>query len=202
VAETIFLIICGVGLGLTLVTFILGELFEFGEGLFDGLGDVDIDVGGPDGIDLAGGIDAGASPFSSRILFVAITAFGGFGFIALVSGAPMWAAVLIALAGAIAVSAGTFFLVVLPLARQQGSTHVSQRDFLDLEGQVTSSIPAAGLGQVVFVAPSSGARVVQSARSEDGQPIPSGTAVRVVQVSPSAVTVSRVDGRTASAETG
>ena len=40
----------------------------------------------------------------------------------------MWAAVLIALAGAIAVSAGTFFLIVAPLARQQGSTHVSQRE--------------------------------------------------------------------------
>ena len=44
--EAIFLAICVVGLVLTLVTFALGELFEFGSGALGGAGDIDLGVGG------------------------------------------------------------------------------------------------------------------------------------------------------------
>lgn len=168
-----FLIIFGVGLLLTVVTFVVGELFDFGGG--------DADAGG----------DLGdtPSPFSSRILFIFLTAFGGFGFIAQSMDWNAAASVLSALVGGLVVAAGTFFLVVMPMARQQGSVHVSESDFLDREAQVTAEIPEDGLGRVTLIAPSSGARVSPPARSANGQRIPFGTSVKVVGVGTGVVTV-------------
>jgi hypothetical protein len=169
-----FLIIFGVGILLTAFTFILGDLFDFGGG--------DADAGAEVG-------EGGASPFSSRILFVFLTAFGGFGYIGQAMDWNVGAAVLLALAGGLAVAAGTFFAVVLPMSRQQGSTHVAETDYLELEGQVTAEIPEGGLGRVSLIAPGSGARVSPAARSANGERIPFGTAVKVVGVGTGAVTV-------------
>ncbi|MEX1103414.1 MAG: hypothetical protein WED87_04145 [Dehalococcoidia bacterium] len=169
-----FLIIFGVGIFLTVITFVVGELFDLGSG--------DVDTGGEVG-------EGTASPFSSRILFVFMTAFGGFGFIGQALDWNIGASVLLALAGGLAVSAGTFFLVVLPMARQQGSVHVNESDFVGLEGQVTAEIPEGGLGRVTFVAPASGARVSPAARSANGERIPFGMAVKVVGTGTGAVTV-------------
>ena len=55
-----FLVIFGVGLALLAVTFILGEIFDFGD---------------------HGDLGADPSPLSSRVIFVFATAFGGCGFI-------------------------------------------------------------------------------------------------------------------------
>ncbi len=169
-----FLIIFGLGLLLTVVTFAVGELFDFGGG--------DADSGSEMG-------DGTPSPFSSRILFVFLTAFGGFGFIGESMDWPIGGSVLLAMAGGLAVSAGTFFLVVAPMARQQGSVHVTEGDYLDKEGQVTAEIPENGLGRVTLVAASSGARMSPAAKSANGQRIPFGTSVRVVGVGTGVVTV-------------
>lgn len=162
-----FLIIFGLGLLLTVVTFVIGELFD--------LGDVSADSGGEVGTE-----GATASPFSSRILFVFATAFGGFGFIGSTSGWPLWASVLLAVAGGVVVAGGTFFLIVLPMARQQGWVRVSEGDFVGAEGRITAEIPEGGTGRVTLVAAGSGARVAQAARSADGSRIPLGTVVQVL----------------------
>jgi hypothetical protein len=169
----VFLIIFGVGLMLAVITFAVGELFDLGDS-----GDAGSELGEP-----------GASPFSSRILFVFMTAFGGFGYIgqSLDWGVP--ASITLALAGGLGVAAGTFFLIVLPMARQQGSVHVTEDEFLDREAQVTAEIPEGGLGRVTLVVRSSGARMSQAARSANGERIPFGTAVRVVGVGTGVVTV-------------
>jgi hypothetical protein len=169
--EVAFLTIFGVGLGLLIVTFIVGELFEIGGDLFHDL----FDFGGEAHVDLG----ADASPFSSRILFVFATAFGGFGYIGAAMGWPIWAASALAVAGGLAVAAGTFFVIVLPMSRQQGSTDVHETDFEGLSGQVTSEIPAGGLGRVTVIAPTSKARVALAARSADGERIPFGATVRI-----------------------
>ncbi len=170
-----FLIIFGVGLLLAVITFIVGELFDFGDG-------PDADTGGEVG-------ESGASPFSSRILFVFMTAFGGFGYIGRAMDWSVPASILLALAGGLVVAGGTFFLIVLPMSRQQGSVHVTEQDFLDLEGQVTSDIPAGGLGRVTIVVRASGARMSPTARSANGERIPFGTPVRVTGVGTGVVTV-------------
>jgi len=174
-----FLVIFGVGILLTLVTFVVGELFDLG-------GDGDIDSGGGVG-------EGSASPFSSRVLFIFITAFGGFGYIGESLGWPWLGSSLFALAGGLAVAGGTFLLVILPMARQQGSVQVRQVDFVGLEGEVVVEVPEAGFGRVSLVAPSSGARVVQAARSGSGRRIPAGSIVRVTQVSTGGVTVTPIE---------
>ena len=170
-----FLIIFGLGLMLTVVTLVIGELFDFG-------GDATADTGSELG-------EGGPSPLSSRIVFVFATAFGGFGFIAREFGWEIWAQLLAAMAGGVAVAGGTFFLIVVPMAKQQSTVRVRDSDFIDLEGQVTAEIPENGLGRVTLVAPSSGARVAQAARSANGQRIPYGAAVRVIQSGQGTVTV-------------
>lgn len=171
----VFLSIFGVGLLLTLVTFIIGEIFDLG------------DLG--DGADHLG---AGPSPLSSRILFVFVTAFGGFGFIGQTADWPLWLSASAALVGAVAVAGGTFFLVVLPMARQQGSVRLSTQDLVNLEGEVTDDIPPGGFGRVALVPPGTGARITRSARSQHGDRLPPGTAVRVVHAGPGSLTVTPI----------
>jgi hypothetical protein len=165
--EVAFLTIFGVSLGLLIVTFVIGELFEFGSNLFD--------IGGDAGADFGDN----PSPFSSRILFVFATAFGGFGYIGAAMGWPAWGASALAVLGGLGIAAGTFFMIVLPMSRQQGSTDVREADFEGLNGQVTSEIPAGGLGRVTVIAPTSKARVALAARSADGERIPFGATVRI-----------------------
>ncbi len=159
--EIAFLTIFGLSLGMLIVTFVLGELFDFG------------------GDDASGDFGDNPSPFSSRILFVFATAFGGFGYIGGAMGWPIWAAAGLGIAGGLGVAAGTFFLIVLPMSRQQGSTDVHEADFEGLNGQVTSEIPEGGLGRVTVIAPASKARVALAARSADGERIPFGATVRI-----------------------
>lgn len=165
--EVAFLTIFGIGLGLLIVTFIIGELFEFGSNLLDFGDGIESDLG------------SDASPFSSRILFVFATAFGGFGYIGAAMGWPVWGASTLAIFGGLAIAAGTFFAIVLPMSRQQGSTDVREADFEGLSGQVTSEIPEGGLGRVTVIAPASKARVALAARSADGARIPFGATVRI-----------------------
>jgi membrane-bound ClpP family serine protease len=169
-----FLIIFFVGLLLTVLVFAVGELFD--------LGDADADTGGEAG-------HGGPSPLSSRILFVFLTAFGGFGFLGDAAGWSVWLSITVGLLGGVAVAGGTFFLVVLPMSRQQGSVHVSEDDYLDREGQVTSEIPEEGVGRVTLVAPTSGARVSTASRSASGERIGNGTSVRIISVGTGVVTV-------------
>src|SRR5690606_32912822 len=136
--------------------------------------------------------EASPSPLSSRIIFVFITAFGGVGFIGQTAGWPVAANVLAAIAGGLAVAGGTFFLVVLPMARQQGSVSLAMADLVDLEGQVTDEIPAGGVGRVTIVPPGTGARIARAARSHSGAAIPAGTVVRVLQAGPGSLTVTPV----------
>ncbi len=177
--QIAFLVIFSLGLFLAFITFIVGELF---------------DLGGDGGMDSGGEVGQGTpSPLSSRILFVFATAFGGFGFIGTVLDWPVWASVLAAIGGGLFVAAGTFFLIVLPMAKQQGSTTVRAQDFVNLPGQVTSEIPEGGLGRVTIVAPASGARVGMPARASSGGRIAFGTSVRVIAEGGGVLTVDLID---------
>jgi len=172
--QIAFLVIFSLGLFLAFITFIVGELFDLGDG--------GADSGGPVG-------EGTPSPLSSRILFVFATAFGGFGFIGTVLEWPTWVAVLAAVVGGLLVAAGTFFLIVLPMAKQQGSTTVRASDFVNLTGQVTSEIPEGGLGRVTVIAPTSQARVGMPARAESGGRIAFGATVRVLSEGGGVLTV-------------
>jgi hypothetical protein len=169
----IFLIIFGVGLAMALLAFLIGELFDLGD--FGDSGD-------------SLGADT-PSPLSSRIIFVFMTAFGGVGFIAQSAGWGVPLAVVAGVIGGLAVAGGTFFLIVLPMSRQQGSQKLELSDLMDLVGEVTDDIPAGGVGKVALVPPGTGTRVSRAARSQNGGHIPPGTVVKVVHVGPGSITV-------------
>jgi hypothetical protein len=187
--AVVFLIIFAVGLTMLIIAVAFGGIFHIGgdhvEHHFDFGGHHELE---PHGL----AVGDHPSPFNSRILFVFMTAFGGVGYIGQSLGWPLGISAGVAVLGGLAVAGGTFFLVVLPLARQQGSVRVSESDFLHMEGQVTDEIPAGGLGRVALVPAQSGARVMLIARAMDGQTIPFGTAIRVVQLGSGAVTVEPV----------
>lgn len=192
-----FLIIFGVGLSMLLATLFFGELFSLGAEIGHELGGLSHEVSsgfGDHGItDLGTGEVQSPSPLSSSTIFSFTTGLGGIGAIGTIYDWPIFLTILAALAGGIALSIGVYLAVILPISKQQGWTKESRNDLLNLEGQVASLIPAVGFGQVTLVSPTSGARVVESAKSAEGEVIPVGVIVKVVQVGPGTLIVSPVN---------
>ena len=129
-AFTVFLAIAAVGFVFLLISLIFGELF-------DHLGDHDFgdhDHGGP-------------SFFSSRVLSVFVTAFGGFGAVGVHYGLSTPAA------SGVGFGSGLFFGgLIYMFARflygQQASTEVRSGDIVGQQARVVVTIPKGGVGQV------------------------------------------------------
>jgi len=140
--------------------------------------------------DVAGGHDVGAghevaghhvSPFNSLTVAAFCLAVGGIGLLSYkYAGLPGWLAFLVSTIGALLVSAAFFLAVWRPLVRSQGSSSPDIRDLLEALATVRVSIPASGLGEVVFSA--RGSRMQLPARSDNGAPLPSGTRVAIVRI--------------------
>ena len=129
-AFAVFLAIAALGFLLLMSSLFFGEIFEH----FDGGLDHDLEHGGP-------------GFFSTRVLSVFVTAFGGFGAIATdYHFGPLAASGIGALGG---------FIMALPvywfarfLYGQQASSDSRASDLVGLTGRVVVAIPAGGVGQV------------------------------------------------------
>jgi len=77
------------------------------------------------------------------------------------------------------VALATMFGFNVLLDKIEGSSHFSVADSIELEGEVITSIPAAGVGEVAFTA--KGARRSGPARSADAVDLPQGTRVAIVR---------------------
>ena len=129
-AFAVFLAIAALGFLLLMSSLFFGEIFEH----FDGGLDHDLEHGGP-------------GFFSTRVLSVFVTAFGGFGAIATdYHFEPLAASGIGALSG---------FVMALPvywfarfLYGQQASSDSRASDLVGLTGRVVVAIPAGGVGQV------------------------------------------------------
>jgi membrane protein implicated in regulation of membrane protease activity len=169
-AFTVFLAIAAVGFLFLVIALIFGEIFDF----FDH--DADVDVGGP-------GI------FSSRVVAVFITAFGGFGAIATRYGVdPL-------IASLVGVASGFFFGgLILMFARflynQQATSEVRTTDLVGQSGRVIVAIPANGVGQIRCRI---GEELVDKvAQSRDGSAIAEHATVRVETVLGETVVVTKL----------
>jgi membrane protein implicated in regulation of membrane protease activity len=156
-AFSVFLAIAAVGFLFLVVSMIFGELFDF----FDH--DHDFETGGP-------GI------FSSRVVAVFITAFGGFGAIGVHYGMSPIAASLVG-----AGSGVVFGSIILVFARflynQQATSEVRSTDLVGQNARVVVAIPANGVGQVRCRV---GEELVDKiAQSRDGGAIPENASVQV-----------------------
>ena len=169
-AFTVFLAIAAVGFVFLVVALIFGEIFDF----FDH--DADVDIGGP-------GI------FSTRVIAVFVTAFGGFGAIATRSGLAPLAASLIGLASGL-VFGGAILMFARFLFGQQASSDVRTADLIGQNGRVIIAIPPNGVGQIRCRI---GEELVDKvAQSKDGTGIAEHATVRVETVLGETVIVTKV----------
>jgi hypothetical protein len=162
-AFTVFLAIAAVGFCFLLISLLFGEVFSHFE--FDHSIDHDLDHGGP-------------SFFSPRVMSVFITAFGGFGAVAVHYGMNVLGA-----SGVGFVSGFGFASVIYFFARflygQQATTRVAAGDLVGQAVRVVVAIPAGGVGQVRCQL---GEELIDKiARSDDGRPIGENEMVRIEQ---------------------
>jgi hypothetical protein len=162
-AFTVFLGIAGFGFLFLLVSLVFGELFDHLSV------DVDHDVAGDIG-------HGGPGFFSTRILSVFVTCFGGFGAVASYYEWGLLASIGAGLAGG-ASFALLLWLFASYLYKQQATSGVLTSELAGQSARVTVSIPAGGLGQVRCRI---GEELVDKiARGADGVAILENTPVRI-----------------------
>ena len=180
--QCMYFLLMMIGGILLIITFLVGEVFElahdFGDsiggavdGFFDNVGFHPPHIFGHDG----GGVP---SPFSSRVIFAFVTAFGGMGTILTYYDTPATVTILLSLvagfAGGAVVWAFTFAMF-----RQSATTQLKDADFAGASGRVSMDIPGGTRYGEVSVAVGESAET-WFAVSEDGQPIPANTSIIVV----------------------
>ena len=129
-AFNVFLAIGAIGFLFLIVSLVFGEIFEH----LDGGLDHDLDHGGP-------------GFFSTRVMSVFVTAFGGFGAIATQYGLAPMPASAVAFAGGLLLATPVYFFAKF-LYGQQASTETRSTDLIGQTGRVIVAIPAGGVGQV------------------------------------------------------
>jgi hypothetical protein len=159
-AFSIFLAICATGFLFLMVALIFGGLFDFFEA------DHDFDAGGP-------------GFFSSRVMAVFITSFGGSGAIATHYGLSPVPASLVGLGSGL-IFGGAIYAFARFLYGQQASTEVRSGDLVGAIGRVVIAIPPGGVGQIRVRL---GEELMDKiARTRDGVAIAENVAVTVDEV--------------------
>ena len=159
-AFTVFLAVCAVGFLFLLISLVFGGLFDFFET------DHDFDVGGP-------------GFFSSRVMAVFVTAFGGFGAVATYYGLGAVPASLVGFGSGL-VFGGAIYALARVLYNQQASTDVRAGDLVGAIGRVVVGIPAGGVGQIRVRL---GEELMDKiARTRDGIAIAENTSVQIEEV--------------------
>ena len=159
-AFTVYLAICGAGFLFLMVALLFGGLFDFFEA------DHDFDSGGP-------------GFFSTRVMAVFVTTFGGAGAVATYYGLAPVPAAMVGFATGL-VFGGAIYALARMLFRQQASSDVLAGDLVGAIGRVVIAIPAGGVGQIRVRL---GEELMDKiARTRDGVPIPENAAVKVDEV--------------------
>lgn len=159
-AFSVFLAICAAGFLFLVVALVFGGLFDFFEA------DHDFETGGP-------------GFFSSRVMAVFVTAFGGFGAVATYFGLGAVPASLIGFGGGF-IFGGAIYALARVLYAQQASTDVRAHDLVGAIGRVVVGIPAGGVGQIRVRL---GEELMDKiARTRDGIAIAENTSVQIEEV--------------------
>ena len=167
---TVFLGIGAVGFIFLLISLAFGELFEHFDHSFDHPGD----HGGP-------------SILSSRVLSVFVTAFGGFGAMAINAGYGLPAASAMGFGSGV-VFGGIIYYFARFLYSQQASSEVRSSEMAGRSARVVVAIPARGVGQVRVQI---GEELVDKiAKSRDGSAVPENSTVKIEEVLGEVVIVS------------
>jgi membrane protein implicated in regulation of membrane protease activity len=127
-ALTVFLAIGAIGLIFLLASLLFGEIFE------EMHLEADLNHDGP-------------GFFSTRVISVFLTAFGGIGALSVNQGLGAMASSAIGFASGILMG-GLIYLYARFLYSQQASSNIDSNDLIGHTAEVTVGIPAGGLGQV------------------------------------------------------
>ncbi|ACT02423.1 NfeD family protein [Paenibacillus sp. JDR-2] len=121
-----------------------------------------------------------------------ITAFGGAGLLlAHYTSLGLAAVFILALAGGVVFGGSGYFLYVKPMSESENSIALSEKDLSGKIAEVITAIPSKGYGEVLVKA---GAGYTnQIAASFDGDEIPGGSRVVVVEVKENTLYVSKLD---------
>jgi membrane protein implicated in regulation of membrane protease activity len=159
-AFSVFLAICAAGFLFLMVALLFGGVFEFFEA------DHDFEAGGP-------------GFFSTRVMAVFVTTFGGAGAVATYYGLSPVPASLVGFAVGL-VFGGLIYALARFLYQQQASSEVRSGDLVGTIGRVVIAIPAEGVGQVRIRL---GEELMDKiARTRDGVPVAENTSVKIEEV--------------------
>lgn len=170
---TIFLAVGGIGFLFLLVSLVVGDLF-------DALGfDFGLDASHDFGV------------FDSRVISVFLTAFGGFGVIALSLGYGAAGSLISGLLGGAALGAVVFYFGKF-LYGQESTSSVSAADLIGKRAQVIVAIKPDQLGQISCRVGEES--IEKLARAATGEEIKAGQLVRIDSIGSDSVMVSLDDG--------
>ena len=152
-------------LALLSIGFIFTLFTLLGQGIGDiGALDVDLDAGDVPSFDQG---EVGLSSISPMSIASFVTAFGAFGLISTqLFDASAGTSLIFAVAGGLAVGLFAQLLFIFVFSPQTSSLR-TQKDVIGSSAEVTTPIPANGVGQIALVA--RGVRATYSARSRTGE---------------------------------
>ena len=154
--ETFFTVLLGVGVGYSVIGFLLGEVL--------GHGDTDV---------------TSISPFKPSVVAAFVVVFGGVGLILVRFLAPFTA---IPLAGLIGVAVAYLFFrfIITPLSKAQNTTAVEMQSLIGHQANVTEKIPQGKFGKITYKV--NGSTYTAPAKAEDGNAIERNTLVEIVYI--------------------
>lgn len=165
--ELLFTVCFLVGIGLTLLSVILGHIF---------------DIFGVDGLDIGNvSIDIGL-PTSPMVYVLWVTVFGGVGMILqrVASSLPTTLICIIAVAVAVIIAAGFYRGILIPLRKAQNTSAPAQEELIGVLAKVQESIPEKGYGEITYVV--NGNSYMAPAKTTDGHGIAKGAEVSICWV--------------------
>lgn len=155
------------GVLFTVVSFVLGQLFDFLNI------DIDLDMDG----DLFG---VSVAPMKPTILVSFITTFGGVGIILLSKNFNPIVSLSIALAFGAVISASLQKFIITPLYKAQNTSAVSQQDLIGHIARTKINIIGNSFGSITYVV--NGNTYSSPAKSMDSTDISKGEDVKIVQI--------------------
>ncbi|MFZ5351168.1 MAG: NfeD family protein [Bacillota bacterium] len=196
------------GLFYTVISFVLGQIFEFAGGgggetdaVIDMDLDVDLDMDLDASADMASTVEmtAGAelpnvtvSPIKPIVIASFITVFGGVGIICIKKGFTMLMAFAAALALAALISYCIFRFIVVPLYRAQNTSTVSRKELKGGLAKVTLTIKGSSYGKILYKV--NGNTYTAPARSVDNTDIENGANVVIIDIEKNTFLVKKIKG--------
>jgi membrane protein implicated in regulation of membrane protease activity len=160
--NIVFWVFFGVGIGFTVISFLLGEVFN--------LTDFDFDL------DFAGTV----SPLKSSVISAFVTVFGGSGLLLSRTHIPIYGIIPLAGLLGVAVAFLIYRFVVVPLSKAQNTSAVEIQSLVGHKAKVTEKIFQGGFGQITYYV--NGNTYNSPAKAENGGEIQRGAGVEIIYI--------------------